>query len=1278
MQRSIGHFNTQRVDCAGQGNFATQFVSYSDGSGTHLLPGFAVFGNPTSGCKPVTQYTGQFTDGSGFAVNLSTTAPGTITTNAGTVITPSNGYVTPSTYSLTDIDGNKVSINSVTSGQTTTATYTDSLGVTELTGTFTNAIPGASACVGAGPNGAGNGSFQYQYPTATGNAEITVNCQQVTILTQFGCNVSHEYGTLNGQLVTSIVLGDGSQMLFTYESQSPGTYTGRLATVTYPGGKTVTYASYAYTGPNNGINCLDGSTAGLTRTDSDGTYTFTRNTTTWLTTTMVGPVPANNKSVYVFTTGINAPNATFLTQETDYQGSTTALKTTVMCYNTNLTNCPTAAAPTYPITQTDTFLTLGGMTTSSRSSKTFDAYGNLTKTAVYDFGLNVPSSQTVTSYGQAWNGTACTSYPSGTNIRNTPCYSHIINASGADVAKTQITYDNKGHAKTTAKWTGGSSWLTSTATYNPNGTLATATDVNGALSTYAYGTGGCNNLLPTSVNVTGQYLLSGGLTTSQQWDCNGAVVASATDANGQITTYDRFNPTTTVADPFWRVDAMISPYNGTTRTTTNYSYSPTTLETSLVFNNNASTMDVLSTADALGRVISTQNMITPGSSSYDGKVQYGYGWNATGSILGPFSTQTVPGGSALTTTQLDALGRTASVTDGGGGSTSFAYIQNDVQATTSSPSTSRQTEYDGLGRIKSVCEVSTQTGSAPCGQNTPHNGYLTTYAYDTPVTNAVTMTQNANGTSQQRIYYYDGIGRLTKEANPENGTVQYIYDTNGSTTCGGFTSNGDLMERIDNAGAHICYGYDALHRLLGFDNTLNSNSVGFAYDTAVSPPTGVTVSNTAGRMVEALTNSTSSGVTKIVTDEWFGYSPRGEVTDVYESTPNSNGYYHTKASYFANGALQSLTGVPSHTAGWTFGVDGEGRPNTAVDQTSSTNLVTNATYYPSTLAPTVTLGTGETDIYGYDANTGRMNSYQFMGKVAGTAKYVNGTLGWNANGTLGSLGITDQFDSANAQSCTYGYDDLVRLASVNCGASIWQQTFTYDPFGNITKSGSVTWQPGYNPVNNHIALAGTSYDPNGNLLNDLSHQYTWDAYGKLASIDLSTACGTDGTCLTYDALGRMVEQNRSGTYSEILYSPIGKLALMNRQITQTIFVPLPGGEQATYSGGTLRFRHSDWLGTYRFETNASEQEYGDVAYAPFGENYAVMNTPYLGFTGQNQDTAAGLYDFLYREYNPTQGRWISPDPAGLNAVDLSNPQSFNRYSYVLNNPLRSLLSKFAG
>jgi len=83
-----------------------------------------------------------------------------------------------------------------------------------------------------------------------------------------------------------------------------------------------------------------------------------------------------------------------------------------------------------------------------------------------------------------------------------------------------------------------------------------------------------------------------------------------------------------------------------------------------------------------------------------------------------------------------------------------------------------------------------------------------------------------------------------------------------------------------------------------------------------------------------------------------------------------------------------------------------------------------------------------------------------------------------------------------------------------------------------------------------------------------------------------------------------------------------------------------------------------------------------MAYAPFGEGYAG-GQQYVQFTGagnawtvyDNENQTGSLEDFMFRRYNPVQGRWISPDPAGLGAVDPSNPQTWNRYAYVMNNPL---------
>jgi len=71
---------------------------------------------------------------------------------------------------------------------------------------------------------------------------------------------------------------------------------------------------------------------------------------------------------------------------------------------------------------------------------------------------------------------------------------------------------------------------------------------------------------------------------------------------------------------------------------------------------------------------------------------------------------------------------------------------------------------------------------------------------------------------------------------------------------------------------------------------------------------------------------------------------------------------------------------------------------------------------------------------------------------------------------------------------------LRRLESPS-GRQLWYamaQTFTYDAFGNLTKSGSITWNPGYNGATNRYALGGTTYDSNGNLLTDTFHTYHWN------------------------------------------------------------------------------------------------------------------------------------------------------------------------------------------
>jgi RHS repeat-associated protein len=598
----------------------------------------------------------------------------------------------------------------------------------------------------------------------------------------------------------------------------------------------------------------------------------------------------------------------------------------------------------------------------------------------------------------------------------------------------------------------------------------------------------------------------------------------------------------------------------------------------------------------------------------------------------------------------------------------------------------KQLEFDGLGRLSSVCEITAGANSGSCGQDTAQTGYRTAYAYDTaPNVNSLTVTQNgqpSGGTLQTRTYIYDMLGRLTQETNPETGTTSYVYDTD--TTCSGGYPTGNLVKLTDAVGNVTCYAYDQLHRLTSITYPSGSYSAStdkkyFVYDSANVG--GAAMQNAKGRLAEAYTCPATGACTSKKTDLGFSYSARGETASVYQKTPNSGStYYQVSASYWAHGGINALssnlTGLPTITYGATdgSGLDGEGRVTKVTASSGQSPLVSSVTYTASgTTQPIgsltqVTFGSSDYDTFSYDPNTGRLNQYKF--NVGTTPTTATSNLTWNANGSLGGLAVTDQLNSANTQTCNYSYDDLGRVASANCGTP-WNQTFSFDPFGNINKTATagITFQPTYSPsTNRYSSVPGCtpSYDAAGFALNDCAHTYSWDSAGNPLTID--------GVNLIYDALGRMVEQAAGSTYTQIVYGPGGgKLASMNGQTLKKAFVPLPGGGAAAYtSAGLLYYRHSDWLGSGRLATTPNRTLYFDVAYGPYGENYASSGTPDLDFTGQNQDTVSGLYDFMFREYNTNQGRWPSPDPAGMRAVSMGNPQTWNRYAYLGNAPLNSV------
>ena len=108
------------------------------------------------------------------------------------------------------------------------------------------------------------------------------------------------------------------------------------------------------------------------------------------------------------------------------------------------------------------------------------------------------------------------------------------------------------------------------------------------------------------------------------------------------------------------------------------------------------------------------------------------------------------------------------------------------------------------------------------------------------------------------------------------------------------------------------------------------------------------------------------------------------------------------------------------------------------------------------------------------------------------------------------------------------------------------------------------------------------------------------------------------------------------------------------------------------SGGDVIYYMKDHRGTSRVISDASGTILDDSDFYPFGGERSVTSSSgnTHKFTGKDRDSESGNDYFGARYYSSTTGRFISADPGWFLVADPSNPQTWNQYSYALNNPLR--------
>ncbi|MFA6957339.1 MAG: RHS repeat-associated core domain-containing protein [Thermoanaerobaculia bacterium] len=324
--------------------------------------------------------------------------------------------------------------------------------------------------------------------------------------------------------------------------------------------------------------------------------------------------------------------------------------------------------------------------------------------------------------------------------------------------------------------------------------------------------------------------------------------------------------------------------------------------------------------------------------------------------------------------------------------------------------------------------------------------------------------------------------------------------------------------------------------------------------------------------------------------------------------------------------------------------------------------------------------------------------------------WSTGPYEYDGAGNITKIGPNSWTDSTEWEtSDVYQYDRVNRLVSAQTtarmpgqsapGAVQWSEAYSYDAFGNM-KSKSTTKGVGTTPESMTIV-------PEASTNRILS--YVEDGVTRSVAYDTVSGNATQvgGTVLTYDALN-MVTSRALGSSTEKYFYTADDERVATTFVNGSTRYTVRGPDQKVLreyerisAGGALEWKkdyiwrngsllatlapdgktthyHLDHLGTPRLLTDGSGNKIAMNAYLPFGEEIPDGETEgeRLKFTGHerdNRDGVASQLDYMHaRYYNPNLGRFLSVDPVLDQKSAAKNPQRWNRYSYVSNNPVNKI------
>lgn len=306
----------------------------------------------------------------------------------------------------------------------------------------------------------------------------------------------------------------------------------------------------------------------------------------------------------------------------------------------------------------------------------------------------------------------------------------------------------------------------------------------------------------------------------------------------------------------------------------------------------------------------------------------------------------------------------------------------------------------------------------------------------------------------------------------------------------------------------------------------------------------------------------------------------------------------------------------------------------------------------------VTLGNGLEETCSYDPTTGLVTTIDTIG-------VQNDAYRWYSNGLLESREQYGTDGILTKQS--FGYDQLDRLSSVEQGQQL--SSYSYDALGNIIAKPGVNGTYSYGGIPNagpHAVseAAGVSYqyDLNGNLKARGTYRIDYTSFNKPTRIE--SAAGE--TSFSYGPDRNRYRQEQDGKITYYIGGGLYEETHVSGVVSQKSYVGDFAQHIKTASDERIEYIHRDHLGSVRAITDSSGILMTKLEYTPFGEVIGDLSNTTRGFTDHEHLTESGLIHMNGRVYDPLIGRFLSPD------VVVQNPmlsQSYNRYSYTLNNPL---------